>query len=507
MKKVKNIKVLSKGILCAVVGLTTLTGCFSDGKDGSAGVAGSNGAIWFYGDGDPNSSIGNIGDFYFETDDGDVWLKSEAGWNVVSNLIGNQGVTGNQGTNAYVVEYRNNGTHLQWKYTHESEWKDLVSLDDITGEDGKDGNDIYIGYDGYIWSGTTKTDLVFTELGLDVAENTLELLTNKYFDTEVIAAGEKVVLMGNYMPSTKRTQYTHSIIKKITTYVTTDGTLDIGVLNLDTNTYTKKETVDVEKGKNVLDVEIAVGENETLVLGGETTTVGLYKSTGVTNNDEFGVYSTNTDTLVLEKTDGVNDKVIVNVELKSNFFTEYRVFDNLTTKFPDSSISSLKEVSDEHGPYSYQNTTLVSGKHVTKIGIPVKTVTAIDDKQYVSVHVINNDTLAGLKPATIKETYKLYIPLEEIGESTTLNKWVYIDCDIELAENETLAFSLGDDPVNWGYIGANNTEEAFRFYCKVAGTGTGKASNAEGIIFDIYYKEGSDRSFADHLAALKNAEN
>ncbi|MEI3152209.1 MAG: hypothetical protein V8S82_00870, partial [Eubacteriales bacterium] len=48
-------------------------------------------------------------------------------------------------------EVRNNGTAIQWKYASESEWHDLVSIDELkgaAGEKGADGKDGTSGKDG-----------------------------------------------------------------------------------------------------------------------------------------------------------------------------------------------------------------------------------------------------------------------------------------------------------------------------------------------------------------------
>ena len=50
--------------------------------------------------------------------------------------------------NAGLVDIRNSGTAVQWKYKNETEWHDLVSLDDLKGEAGKDGADGKNGTDG-----------------------------------------------------------------------------------------------------------------------------------------------------------------------------------------------------------------------------------------------------------------------------------------------------------------------------------------------------------------------
>ena len=54
-------------------------------------------------------------------------------------------------TNAALPEVRNSGTAIQWKYSDETDWRDLVALTELrgaAGENGKDGADGENGIDG-----------------------------------------------------------------------------------------------------------------------------------------------------------------------------------------------------------------------------------------------------------------------------------------------------------------------------------------------------------------------
>ena len=54
-------------------------------------------------------------------------------------------------TGAMLPEVRNNGTAIQWKYSDEADWRDLVALSELrgaAGENGKDGTDGKNGIDG-----------------------------------------------------------------------------------------------------------------------------------------------------------------------------------------------------------------------------------------------------------------------------------------------------------------------------------------------------------------------
>ena len=51
-------------------------------------------------------------------------------------------------TSAALPEVRNNGTAIQWKYSDETDWHDLVSLTELTGAAGENGKNGANGSDG-----------------------------------------------------------------------------------------------------------------------------------------------------------------------------------------------------------------------------------------------------------------------------------------------------------------------------------------------------------------------
>lgn len=64
---------------------------------GERGPAGANGATWLSGSGAPASSLGNDGDYYLNTDTGDVYNKASGTWTIATNIKGATGATGPQG--------------------------------------------------------------------------------------------------------------------------------------------------------------------------------------------------------------------------------------------------------------------------------------------------------------------------------------------------------------------------------------------------------------------------
>lgn len=61
---------------------------YSSGDDG---VDGADGALWYAGAGAPGAELGNEGDFYLDSENGDVFKKEGAEWTQVLNMIGPAG--------------------------------------------------------------------------------------------------------------------------------------------------------------------------------------------------------------------------------------------------------------------------------------------------------------------------------------------------------------------------------------------------------------------------------
>ena len=67
------------------------------GPEGPQGQAGVDGATWLSGTGIPDVGTGNEGDFYYDLDNGEIFLKTEGVWNLQGNNIGPQGLQGDTG--------------------------------------------------------------------------------------------------------------------------------------------------------------------------------------------------------------------------------------------------------------------------------------------------------------------------------------------------------------------------------------------------------------------------
>lgn len=217
----------------------------------------------------------------------------------------------------------------------------------------------------------------------------------------------------------------------------------------------------------VLAMQYEVGEEYQDLTVGNGFSIKLIASQFNWENDSFGDD--------YDKNDGSGDEVediVVN--------RQTRVLPNVLTDLPEAALASAPGVVFSTAPYSYTNKRLFAGKHITRIGIPVKTVQAIDDNQTFTLSVV--------KTTSDKYQYVsqnvLTLPKEELGSSTTVNKWIYVDVDLYLAEDETLAFGMPTDTVSWGYSKSKNSSYTFR-----SANGGWNSLINESILFDVYATE------------------
>lgn len=106
---------------------------------------------------------------------------------------------------------------------------------------------------------------------------------------------------------------------------------------------------------------------------------------------------------------------------------------------------------------------------ITKLGFYISSVSDLNDSQYITVSVFKDCIKSNKKTCTVSGTtydtlggtglvskQKVYIPISELS-STTVNKWINIDVNIPIGENEILGISMHDDPVILKYTKEGNT--------------------------------------------------
>lgn len=445
-----------------------------DGKDGKDGVNGTNGTNGTDGkDGKtPSITIGENGNWYINENDTGL------------SAIGKDGTNGTDGKN---------------------------------GATGADGTGVYVGYNGYIWNGTEQTTYkVSKETEKNILENTIGIqdTMSLYFKNGYLDLSNKTVaLMANYLPTIKYTQYSEATISEITVYTKEAGKLSIGtakvadIINARTTGIaytTNTKEYEVTKGLNTIELELEVGTDETIVLGGNNS-VDLFYSTGIDIDDEQGVFTyidNSTHDYIISSTNNIKDKLAIKV--KGEYLTEEKsIFNNVKTEF--SNLTNANSYVKNSNPFTYQELNYFAGKKISKIGIPVKTVSAIDENQFITLYILDKNTLITNGIATSNREIRIYLPKEELGTSTTVNKWIDVDVtehNIKLSENETLGFYSDDDPVTPAYnISGGNTNYSFlsNIFTKVT-----VVSASQNIYWDVYYISSTPKE--EHLNTLSQKE-
>lgn len=155
-----------------------------------------------------------------------------------------------------------------------------------------------------------------------------------------------------------------------------------------------------------------------------------------------------------------------------------RLLANVTKLLPESGLAAAPGVVFSTAPYAYTDTTVFAGMHITRIGIPVKSVKALDENQTFTLSVVKTTSNA----YSYVNQYVLKLPVNQLGSSTTVNKWIYVDLDLQLAADETLAFGSPTDTVSWGYLNKDNSS---RYYFRSANSNSWSSPIKEAILFDV----------------------
>ena len=101
------------------------------GDPGLPGENGEDGNGWFSGEGEPLDSLGNDGDYYFDTINNNVYFKEDGEWKLITNLKGDDGADGNKGEDGKPGSDGSNGTNGKDAYSNTilPSYHGMVSVD------------------------------------------------------------------------------------------------------------------------------------------------------------------------------------------------------------------------------------------------------------------------------------------------------------------------------------------------------------------------------------------
>lgn len=162
---------------------------------------------------------------------------------------------------------------------------------------------------------------------------------------------------------------------------------------------------------------------------------------------------------------------------------ERRIFENFDQDINGFEPAKGAEVFSPAAPFAYHDPGLFKNTVVTRIGIPVYSVGALDGNQTFTISVIDNQAFT-----TIAKSYQLRLPVEQLGTSVNVGKFVYVDCEISVGENQTLAFGAPSGDIVWSYYPGKNDPQ-FAFYVQAGTSSAGYDTTGNAIIFDVYAKD------------------
>ena len=85
------------------------------GEQGEKGETGKPGSVWFNGAGAPTQETGSDGDYYLDSETGDVYNKVSNAWSKVANIKGPEGSGNSGGVTNFVITSEDDLTTLKAK--------------------------------------------------------------------------------------------------------------------------------------------------------------------------------------------------------------------------------------------------------------------------------------------------------------------------------------------------------------------------------------------------------
>lgn len=205
----------------------------------------------------------------------------------------------------------------------------------------------------------------------------------------------------------------------------------------------------------------------------------MSKSYGKKNNKIFSIVLTIVSLILVISGIGVLYNHFED-DIQFLFKDEIQVIEGIEDGIKESEIPSSREYSLTVAPFVYQDLDLYENMRITKVGIPVKTLTDCTKDQVFTLYVVEGD---GTKNFEEVKKYELVIEADTY-KSNTVNKWHYFDVKdlkIEVGEGQTLAFSSASDTVIPGFKENLNTYE---FYSRIFTSN--KKESGSSIYIDVY---------------------
>ena len=490
------------------------------GTTGDKGQDGTNGATWLNGTEVTGTAESNtatvanakVGDLYFNTSTCDVYTcTAENTWKWLANIKGTKGDTGATGAQGEKGDKGDQGTSLRFgttvpssslgndgdMYINTTNWYVYAKENGawnyrgcIKGEKGDKGNDgasttdalVYTGFDGSVWQGANKTSIKAQQtetVSDDIRERTLsitETMSTYYTGMYLDLTNSQIAIMSDYYPNVNKTQYSGTKIASVTVYTESAGSLYIGTASVADVIDAKKNGLSsitsnttcysVAVGKNEIIINLTVGENETIVFGGNNS-VGLYYAQGIPVTETLGAFAyingeSNAD--IIQTTNNYNDTLAIEINVsawseKANVAYDESLKSAVVGQ--KNAFNVIKGGSESYGMVMAEGKNIsngempgYSGKTITKLGFifanklsdvssgSTVTTDVTDTDAWVYAYVINKSIFTSNAKASENyvSMYKLTFANFTANASTQNHGSVYIGGDL---------VAIGENP--WSY--------------------------------------------------------
>ena len=244
------------------------------GDPGENGEDGKDGATWLTGTSKPADTLGNLGDMYLNTTNGDVYQKEESGWTLKMNIKGEDGEDGKDGANGSNGSTGPKG-ETAWSNTILPTENGYVVPSVGSAVEGEEVTFTLYPNEGYIASSLT---LNGTEATLDGNTCTVEMVEGGFVVSavfgKVVSNADNVTIESNDTLYPETSEVANTLLGKIgddltnVTIVYPDATDGTTVTISGTN---KGENTNIQLGSGTYNIDGLKNENGSYNLYGSTT--------------------------------------------------------------------------------------------------------------------------------------------------------------------------------------------------------------------------------------------
>ncbi len=309
---------------------------------------------------------------------------------------------------------------------------------------------------------------------------------------QVDLAQMAVALMDQYMPTLRMTGLSGSPVKSVTVQVLKAGKLTLSTVCVaDIEKSDAKTTVlgsyEVSEGENRLQLDVTLADSDTLLLGAPGDTAVLAGAEkGMAYTALGAPVGSSLQQLQLLVDYGSQKQVLASVLEGFEAYLQGKDY--------------FRVMEPAYGPYGHNDWKLYENTQVQYLNAYIKSVSALDDSQYLTVHVANIDDLS------IVSSHKFYAKAAELGsDAAAVDRLIRLTPaeSISVGAGQTLLFTAAEDPMKCGYNASCKDSKYLGFYY---GPALENHDYLGCLGLDVVVKAGKVFNHTIHVAKLQAME-